>query len=69
MPWGRYGYKQLPMGIKVAVDVFQEVMTELFFDLDYIHVYLDDILIVDNGSLKDHMHKVSICWRILMILV
>jgi hypothetical protein len=49
------------MGIKVAVDVFQEVMTELFSDLDEVRVYLDDILIVDNGSLEDHMHKVSIC--------
>ncbi len=61
MPWGKYRYKRLPMGIKVAVDVFQEVMTELFSDLDYVRVYLDDILIVDNGSLEDHMHKVSIC--------
>jgi hypothetical protein len=49
------------MGIKVAVDVFQEVMTELFSDLDYVRVYLNNILIVDNGSLEDHMHKVSIC--------
>jgi hypothetical protein len=61
MPWGKYRYKWLPMGIKVAVDVFQEVMTELFSDLDYVRVYLDDILIVDNGSLEDHMYKVSIC--------
>jgi hypothetical protein len=36
MPWGKYQYKRLPMGIKVAVDVFQEVMTELFSDLDYV---------------------------------
>jgi hypothetical protein len=61
MPWGKYRYKRLPLGIKVAVDVFQEVMTELFSDLDYVRVYLDDIFIVDNGSLEDHMHKVSIC--------
>jgi hypothetical protein len=61
MPWGKYRYKGLSMGIKVAVDVFQEVMTELFSDLDYVRVYLDDILIVDNGYLEDHMHKVSIC--------
>jgi hypothetical protein len=50
MPSGKYRYKRLPMGIEVAVDVFQEVMTELFSDLDYVRVYLDDILIVDNGS-------------------
>jgi hypothetical protein len=49
------------MGIKVAVDVFQEVMAELFYNLDYVQVYLDDILIVDNGTLEDHMHEVSIC--------
>jgi hypothetical protein len=49
------------MGIKVAVNVFQEVMTELFSHLDCVCVSLDDILIVDNGSLEDHMHKVSIC--------
>jgi hypothetical protein len=49
------------MGIRVADDVFQEVMTELYSNLDYVQVYLTDILIVDNGSLEDHMHKVSIC--------
>ena len=48
------------MGIKVAVNIFPEVMTELFSNLNYVRVYLDNILIVDNGSLEDHMHKVSI---------
>jgi hypothetical protein len=61
MPWSKYLYKQLPMGVKVAVDVFQEVMTELFSYLVYVCVYLDNIFIADNGSLKDHMQKVSIC--------
>jgi hypothetical protein len=61
MPWGKYRYKRLPMGVKVAADVFQEVITELFSDLDYVRVYLNDILIIDNGSLEDHMQKVSIC--------
>jgi hypothetical protein len=61
-PWGKYQCRRLPIGIKVAVDVFQEVMTELFSDLDYVRVYLSHILIVvDNGSLEDHMHTVSIC--------
>ena len=61
MPWGKYRYKRLPMGVKVAVDVFQEVMTELFSDLDYVRVYLDDILIIDNGTLEDRMQKVNVC--------
>jgi hypothetical protein len=28
MPWGKYRYAKLPMGVKVAKDIFQEVMTK-----------------------------------------
>jgi hypothetical protein len=28
-PWGKYKYKRLPMGIKVAPDVFQNIMSKL----------------------------------------
>jgi hypothetical protein len=50
MPWGKYRYTKLPMGVKVAVDIFQEVMTKLFAGLDFVRVYLEDILIISNGN-------------------
>ena len=45
VPWGRYSYKRLPMGLASAPDIFQNIMTNLFHDLDYVLVYLDDILL------------------------
>ena len=30
LPWGLYQYNMLPMGVKVATNVFQEAMTSLF---------------------------------------
>ena len=42
-PFGLYKYKRLPMGIKQSSDIAQEVMENLFRDLDYVEVYIDDI--------------------------
>jgi hypothetical protein len=55
MYWCNYHYEMLPMSIKIAVNVFQEGVNELFSDLDHAHLYLDDVLLVDNVSLEDHM--------------
>jgi dihydroorotate dehydrogenase len=37
-PWmmGKYKYKLLPMGIKIAPDVFQKVMSKLVQDMEYV---------------------------------
>jgi hypothetical protein len=48
MPWGIYQYKVLPMGISNAPDIFQSIMMRLLGDLDFVHVYMDDILITSN---------------------
>jgi RNase H-like domain found in reverse transcriptase/Reverse transcriptase (RNA-dependent DNA polymerase) len=42
-PFGLYKYKRLPMGVKQSYDIAQEVMENLFRDLDNIEVYIDDI--------------------------
>jgi dihydroorotate dehydrogenase len=41
-PWGKYKYKRLPMGIKIAPDVFQNIMSKLVQDMEYNETYLDD---------------------------
>jgi hypothetical protein len=37
-PWymGKYKYKRLPMGIKIAPDVFQNVMSKLVQGMEYV---------------------------------
>jgi hypothetical protein len=60
-PWHieKYKYKRLPMGIKIAPDVFQNVMSKLVQDMEYVMTYLDDLLILTNSSFKDHLLKIE----------
>ena len=60
LPWGKYKYLRLPMGIKNATDIFQNVMMEILGDLSYVNVYLDDILVLTNGTYKDHLQKLQV---------
>jgi hypothetical protein len=43
LPWGKYQYKRLPMGVKTNPDIFQRKMYELLDDIPNIQVYLDGI--------------------------
>jgi hypothetical protein len=58
-PWGKYKYKRLAMGIKIAPDVIQNVMSKLIQDMEYVKPYLDDLFIVTNNSFKDHLLKLE----------
>jgi hypothetical protein len=57
---GKYKYKRLPMGIKIAPDIFQNVMSTLVQDMEYVKTYLDDLFILTNSSFKDHLLKLEL---------
>src|SRR5210317_834879 len=59
LPWGKYEYLRLPMGLCNSPDIFQEKMGELMAGLEFVRAYLDDLLIVSNGSYEDHLEKVE----------
>ena len=61
LPWGKYSYAKLPMGLCNAPDIFQAIMNELLGDLPYVLVYLDDILILNNKdeTADDHLAKIE----------
>jgi hypothetical protein len=61
----KYKYKPLPMGIKFAPNVFQNVISKLFQDMEYVKSYLDDLLILTNNSFKDHLLKLEMVLAIL----
>ena len=61
LPWGKYSYERLPMGIATSPDIFQKAMNDIFGDLPYVLVSLDDILILSNDqdTFEDHLKKVK----------
>ena len=47
----------MPMGLSISADVFQREMTKLFDGLDFVMVYIDDILVVTKGDYDNHLNK------------
>jgi hypothetical protein len=46
-------------------DIFQNVMSKLVQDMEYVKTYLDDLLILTNSSFKDHLFKLETVLAIL----
>jgi hypothetical protein len=58
-PWGKYSYRRLPMGFAGSADIFQAEMGNLMATLEYVRVYIDDLLVITKGSLDDHLTKLK----------
>ena len=59
LPWGKYEYIRLPMGLCNSPDIFQEKMGTLMQDLEYVRAYIDDLLIITKGNWDDHLSKLE----------
>ena len=53
-PQGYYEWNVLPFGLKNAPHIFQRKMDNIFRDYDFIHVYVDDMLI-SSQSQEQHL--------------
>jgi hypothetical protein len=58
-PWGKYSYQKLPMGFAGSADIFQAEMGKLMATLEYVKVYIDNLLVITKGSLDDHLDKLN----------
>ena len=58
-PFGKYEMQRLPMGLCNSPDIFQEKMSELMQDLDFVRTYIDDLLVLTKGSYEDHLEKLE----------
>jgi len=60
LPWGKYAYERMPMGVSCAPGLFQAVMCEVLQGLDVL-IYIDDVLIIQrqNESEDDHLAKIE----------
>ena len=53
--WGQHEYLKLPMGLCNILDMFKEKMNELSAGFNYVHAYIDDLLVIIKGSYTDHL--------------
>ena len=65
LPWGKYEYQRLPMGLCNSADIFQEKMSEIFAHMEYVRAYIDDILAITTESFHDHLRKLETVLQIL----
>ena len=54
LPWGKYEYQNLPMGVCNSSDIFQENISKLFYGFDMVCAYIDDVLIITKNNFGDH---------------
>ena len=59
LPWGKYEYQKLPMGVCNSPDIFQEKISELFEGFDNVRAYIDDILVINKGDFADHLQALE----------
>ena len=59
LPWGKYEYQRLPMGLSNSPDIFQEKMSILMSDLEYVRAYIDDLLVISKDDWTDHLEKLE----------
>ena len=52
-PFERYRFTRLPFGIKLAPEVFRNLMSELFTDVEGVKVIVDDLLVWGKDD-KEH---------------
>jgi hypothetical protein len=59
LPWGKYEYQRLQMGLRNSPNIFQEKMSNLMIGLEYVRTYIDDLLVMTHGSFEDHLQKLG----------
>ena len=59
LPWGKYEYLRLPMGLCNSPEIFQEKMSELMVGLEFARAYIDDLLVVSSGTFDTHLDELE----------
>jgi hypothetical protein len=60
--FGKFRYNVLPMGMCVSGDIFQAKVNELLGDIEGVKAYIDDILVLNKGTFKDHIEQLRVCF-------
>ena len=60
LPWGKYQYTHLSMGVAISPDIFLQKMNDLFHGLELIRAYIDELLILTKEYCTDHVQKLEL---------
>jgi Reverse transcriptase (RNA-dependent DNA polymerase) len=62
-PFGLFEFVRMPFGLKNAVMTFQRLMDRLFFNIPFVFVYLDDLLVASRSVEvhRRHLREVLQC--------
>jgi Reverse transcriptase (RNA-dependent DNA polymerase) len=60
LPWGIYEYQRLPMGLYNSPDIFQEQISSIFDDFEYVKTYIDDLLTISKGNWYEHLQHLDV---------
>jgi len=60
LPFGKYEYQAIPMGLCNSPDIFQEKMSELMDGLEFVRTYIDDLLCLTKGTFEEHLEKIEL---------
>ena len=57
VPWGKYKYKRLTMGVCNPLYISRGKMNKPFQGFEYIRVFLEDTLVLTTGDWTYHLTK------------
>jgi hypothetical protein len=59
LPWGKYSYQCLAMGLFISPNIYQEKMSAIFSDMETVICFIDDIALITNRSFGNHLNKLD----------
>ena len=59
LPFGKFEYQRTPMGLCNSPDIFQEKMNELFYGLDFVQAYIDNLLCITKSTFEEHLDQLT----------
>ena len=60
LPWGKYEYQRLPIGLCNSPDIFQKKRSSLVHDLEYCRACIHNVLILIQGDWSLHLEQLNI---------
>ena len=61
-PFGTFEFLRMPFGLKNAGQTFQRMMDEIFGELDFVFVYMDDVLVASRSA-EEHLEHFRVVFQ------